>query len=61
MIGKTDHAQLLGRQELCAFSVSHLLVVMDRTINFNHQPSFMTVEIDNKTIYDLLPAEVPTL
>ena len=61
LIRNTDHQQIAGGERPIPVSVVLLLIVVNRAIEFQHDPDCGAEEVGDEAVDELLPAEFPAL
>ena len=61
IVRKSYYFQPSSKKNFTAFVIIFFLFFMNITIHLNHQRSSVTIEVDDKTINDLLATKMPTI
>jgi hypothetical protein len=56
-VGEPQHSESLVFDKRLAYLVFLISVIVNRTVDFDNQPRFGAVEIDNELTYSVLPPE----
>lgn len=61
VVGETHNRQATSTQDRLASPVVPFLACVNAPVDLNDQPHLMAVEVNDETVYDLLPAEMESM